>query len=89
MIKVTNKSEAPVIEIDQADVEKLEGMGGGPTVCDVVVNHTDGRTSRFFISVQINKQGRAVGEIATNGPKAFSKSSRKTVCAYKHDNPDK
>ena len=88
MITVKNAQDAPVIEIAHEDVERMEGPGGGPTVCDVVVNHPDGRTSRFFVSVSINRQGRAVGEIATNGPRAFSKSSRKTVTAHKHTRTD-
>ena len=87
MVKINHSSDAPLIVIDHDDVERMTGMGGGPVVCDVIVNHPNGH-SKFFISVSINKQGRAVGEISTNGPSESSKSIRKTVVAYRRELKD-
>ena len=82
-IKVISAMDAPNIEIDQADVERMTG-NKGPTVADIIVNHENGRTTRFFITVSINRQGRAVCEVSSNGPSAFSKEIRKSVCGHKH-----
>ena len=86
-IKVISAMDAPNIEIDQADVERMTGQGQGPTVADIIVNHEDGRTTRFFITVSINRQGRAICEVSSNGPSAFSKAIRKSVTGHKHSKP--
>ena len=86
-IKVVNAMDAPNIEIDEADVIRMTG-NSGPTVADVIVNHEDGRTTRFFITVSINRQNRAVCEVSSNGPSAFSKPVRKSVTGYKHGDPN-
>jgi len=85
-IKIVSAMDAPNIEIDQADIERMTS-NSGPTVADIIVNHEDGRTTRFFITVSLNKQGRAVCEVSSNGPEEATKSIRKSVCGYKHGEP--
>lgn len=74
------------IEIDEAVVVEMTS-NRGPTVADIIVNHEDGRTTRFFVTVSLNRQGRAVCEVSNNGPSAFLKEIRKSVTGHKHKEP--
>lgn len=74
------------IVITEETVERLRGMSGGPTVADLIVRHADGNETRFFLSVTINKGGRAVAEIATN--QTSGSSVQRTVTGTKRNPRD-
>jgi len=78
-------SDASIIRIDEEDLEQMQGGGRGPTVTDVEISHKDGKTTKFFIGIGINDQGRAVCEVSTNGPVVRPKSVRKTITGFKRD----
>lgn len=76
-----NASDHETIVADAGRIEQLQGMGGGPGVVDLIVRHPDGTYSKFFISLGINKQNRAVCEVATNKPERGT--TRKVVTGHK------
>ncbi len=50
-------TEERTIIIDRQEIEERRGMTGGPTLAQIDVTNGDGRTARFWVSVNI-RNGR-------------------------------
>ena len=59
-------SQSVSLSTTPEEIEKNTGMATGYEVATIEVTHLDGQITRFFVVLQVNKQGRIVAEIATN-----------------------
>jgi len=79
-INIQKSTDAPNITITEEIIEDLTGMATGATISDIIVECADGRRSRFFVRVRMNKQGRPVCEVSTE---TAERTISKKVTGYK------
>ena len=61
------------------EVEERSGFTSGADTAEIDVVHGDGRVTRFFVSLRVNGQGRAVCEVATNSRDGIHSTSKRVT----------
>jgi hypothetical protein len=74
----------PVISTTPEEIEANTGMATGMEAATIQVIHADGKITRFFVALRINKRDQAICEIATN--KGDDTTISKRITGIKWDN---
>ena len=61
------------------EVKERGGFTSGADTAEIDVTHDDGQVTRFFISLRVNGQGRAVCEVATNSRDGENTTSKRVT----------
>ena len=65
-LKAGTRTIAATIKMTAEEVETSTSLATGAEAAEINVEHEDGKVTRFFVSLRINKQGRATCEVATS-----------------------